>query len=237
MIPKIIHYCWFGHNQLPKSAEKCINSWKKYCPDYQIIEWNEDNFDVFENPYLKMCYEQKKYAFLTDYVRLIVVERMGGVYFDTDVEVIRNFDELLNDESFFGFENNENVATGLGFGAVANNILVQEMIKEYDILLSGDNGVIGCPILNTRALLKHGLVLNGKTQRIEHGKVYSVDYFNPLVSSTGELRKTSNTYSIHWYSALWLSKKRRIISKIARPFHRIFGDDCFKILKIWGHKH
>lgn len=117
MIPRKIHYCWFGRGEKPRLAQKCIASWKKYCPDYEIIEWNEDNFDVNRNAYTQMCYKEKKYAFLTDYLRLLIVEEHGGIYFDTDVEAVRSFDELLDNPAFFGFENDRFVNTGEGFGA------------------------------------------------------------------------------------------------------------------------
>ncbi len=100
MIPRKIHYCWFGRGEKPRLAQKCIASWKKYCPDYEIIEWNEDNFDVNRNAYTQMCYKEKKYAFLTDYLRLLIVEEHGGIYFDTDVEAVRSFDELLDNPAF-----------------------------------------------------------------------------------------------------------------------------------------
>ena len=100
MIPRKIHYCWFGRGEKPRLAQKCIASWKKYCPDYEIIEWNEDNFDVNRNAYTQMCYKEKKYAFLTDYLRLLIVEEQGGIYFDTDVEAVRSFDELLDNPAF-----------------------------------------------------------------------------------------------------------------------------------------
>ena len=104
MIPKTIHYCWFGRGEKPKLAQKCIASWRKFCPDYEIIEWNEDNFDVNLNAYTLMCYQEKRFAFLSDYVRLLVVRDHGGIYFDTDVEVVKNFDNLLEFEAFFGFQ-------------------------------------------------------------------------------------------------------------------------------------
>ena len=111
MIPKIIHYCWFGRGEKSKLAQKCIDSWKKYCPDYEIIEWNEDNFNIEMNGYTRMCYNQKKYAFLSDYVRLLVVEQYGGIYFDLDVELVKSLDDLLKHEAFFGFETDEYVAS------------------------------------------------------------------------------------------------------------------------------
>ena len=158
MIPKKIHYCWFGRNPKPKLAEKCIASWKKYCPDYEIIEWNEDNFDIDMNAYVKSAYEQKKYAFLTDYARLLIIYENGGVYFDTDVELIKPIDDLLENKSFFGFEDREHVNTGLGFGAEKENQIIKRMQKEYDGLLDKGDSFIGCPILNTNALVKAGLI-------------------------------------------------------------------------------
>lgn len=229
MIPKKIHYCWFGRGEKPKLAKKCIASWKKYCPDYEIIEWNEDNFDIDTNAYTRMCYDQKKYAFLTDYVRLIVVQKYGGIYFDTDVEVVRNFDDLLDCSAFFGFETEEYINTGLGFGAEKENEIVGQMIREYDHLLDGKNGMIGCPTLNTEALLKFGLIQSGEKQRIGKAVVYPTDFFNPMDSATGKLNKTENTYSIHWYSMSWLPKNMQIKSKITRVFHRFFGVNCFSV--------
>ena len=166
MIPKKIHYCWFGRNPKPKLAEKCISSWKKHCPDYEIVEWNEDNFDINKYSYAKYCLDNQKYAFLSDFARLIIVSEEGGIYFDTDVEIVRNFDDLLNNEAFYGFETNEYVATGLGFGAEKNHVTVNEMLKEYDCIQKEDGTfeLKSCPQLNTAALLKSGLQLNGNEQ-------------------------------------------------------------------------
>ena len=221
MIEKKIHYCWFGRGEKPKLAIKCIESWKHFCPDYELIEWNEDNIDVLMNPYTKMCYEQKKYAFLTDYLRLIIVEREGGIYFDTDVEVVKSFDDLLDCGAFFGFENNDYVNTGEGFGAEAHHSIIKKMINEYDELLDGKHGTVGCPILNTQALLDIGLERNGQMQIIDDIRIFPKDFFNPRSSSTGKMMKTKNTYSIHWYSASWMPWKKRIKAKIGRPIRRV----------------
>ena len=222
MIPKKNHYCWFGREVKPKLAQKCIESWKKYCPDYELIEWNEDNFDINLNPYTKMCYEQKKYAFLSDYIRLVIIYCHGGIYLDTDVEIIKPFDELLECEAFFGYENDQYVNTGEGFGAEAGNSVVKQMVKEYEPLLDGQHGVTGCPKLNTEALVKYGLVLDGSFQSLGGIHVYPADYFNPRNSVTGELVKTKNTYSVHWYSASWLPWHKRMRAAIGRPIRRIF---------------
>lgn len=231
MIPKIIHYCWFGGNPKPKLAEKCIASWKRFCPGWEIIEWNESNFDVDQNGYTRMCIEQKKYAFLSDYVRLKVVADCGGVYFDTDVELVKPIDELLENEAFFGFETPEYVASGLGFGSVAHGTAISTMLAEYDFLLDGTQGVRGCPLLNTSGLEKLGLVRDGSKQMVAGALILPADYLNPYESSTGRLRKTKNTCSIHWYNASWMDWKTKLRSMITRPLHRIFGENCFKWLK------
>ena len=228
MIPKKIHYCWFGRSEKPALAKKCIASWRKFMPDYEIVEWNEDNFDVNYNAYTEMCYEQKKFAFLTDYLRLLIVEEHGGIYFDTDVEALRSFDDFLQLPAFVGFENDTHIATGLGFGAEPHNPAIQQMLRAYDPLLDGAHGVLGCPKLNTEALQKLGLRLDGKAQTLPNVSVFPAEYFNPRNSVTGELTKTENTYSIHWYSASWLPWHKRLRSRISKPFHRIFGVNCFR---------
>ena len=230
MIPKKIHYCWFGRNDKPKLAEKCIASWKKYCPDYEIIEWNEDNFDVYQNEYTKFCYENRKWAFLSDYARLQIVYDNGGIYFDTDVEVIKIFDDLLEFEAFYGFENDNYIASGLGFGAEKEHPSLKLMIDEYLSFKKDKNGVmemIGCPTLNTYALKKFGTQINGKCQEVKNVKILSAEYLNPYDDATGRLNSTDNTYSIHWFAKSALDTKAKIRAKLTRPLHRIFGVDAF----------
>lgn len=234
MIPKKIHYCWFGRGEKPKLAQKCIASWKKFCPDYEIIEWNEDNYDLNENAYVRFCYENKRWAFLSDYVRLAVVCREGGVYFDTDVELVAPIDALLIHEAFYAFENNDHVATGLGFGAEANHVTIQKMVAEYAAFApkAGDPfQFTGCPALNTKALLDLGLILNGEYQTVAGAVILPQDYMNPYEDATGRLNRTDNTISIHWYTKSALPRSAIIRSKITRVFHRLFGVDCFAFLK------
>ena len=231
MIPKVIHYCWFGGKEKPSLAVKCVNSWKKYCHDYEIIEWNESNFDVYQNAYTSYLYENHKYAFLSDYVRLRVVYEQGGVYFDTDVELIKEIDELLKYEAFYGFENDQYVASGLGFGAEKGHITVKRMLDLYEGIKKNDDGsfpLTGCPILNTQALEELGLIRNGKMQVICNAVILPEEYLNPYDDPTGRLNKTDNTISIHWYAKSWMSKRKILRSFLTRPLHRIFGKEFFR---------
>ncbi len=225
MIPKKIHYCWFGPGSKPPKALQCIDSWQKYAPDYELVEWNEDAFDVLLNAYTAFCYDIGKFAFLSDYVRLWAVYQQGGIYFDTDVELLKSPDFLLQDGCFIGFESKNYVNTGAGFGAEPGHPAVKAMLDQYDTVLPGQ--LISCPQLNTQALLPLGLKLTNELQRLSDVTVYPSEYFNPLNDNTGKLDVTPNTVSIHWYSKSWLSKKDILKSKITRPFHRLFGEQCF----------
>ena len=234
MIPKKIHYCWFGRGEKPKLAQKCIASWRKYCPDYEIIEWNEDTFNLDYNGYTRYCYDNKKWAFLSDFVRLVVVAEHGGIYFDTDVELLRAPDELLKHSAYYGFENDSNISTGLGFGAEPNHPSVVAMKAEYEAMLpdaEGNYDMVVCPALNTKALVPFGLRLDGSTQRIADIEILSEEYLNPYDDPTGTLNVTANTVSVHWYSKSWMSRGTILRSKITKPFHRLFGNDCFSWIK------
>ena len=234
MIPKKIHYCWFGRGQKPAMAEKCIASWRKFCPDYEIIEWNEDNFDLNSNGYARYCYDNKKWAFLSDYVRLAVVRAQGGIYFDTDVELVKPLDGLLDFGAFFGFEVDTAVNTGQGFGAEAGHPTVAAMAEEYLRLLPDTEGaypLTPCPALNTAALLPFGLRLDGTRQSVAGAEILPVEYLNPYDEPTGRLHKTKNTISIHWYSKSWISPGLRLRSKLTKPFHRLLGKNCFDWMK------
>ena len=222
----MIHYCWFGHNQKPDSFSKYLASWKKYCPDYEIIEWNEENFDITINDYVKEAYAAKKWAFVTDYARLWIIYNHGGIYLDTDVEVIKSFDELLCNDAFFGFED-EFIATGLGFGAVKWNTVVELMMKDYAgkhfLLSDGKYDTTTCPVRNTNSI-KHLFPTNYdqmKSFKIQGAVLFPPEYFCPLNPGTGILQKTSNTYSIHHYTATWLSEDQQVVHQ-----WRLFKRKC-----------
>lgn len=216
MIPKIIHYCWCGPNEMPEDDKKRIEKWKEVCPDYKIIEWNEHNYDFHKNKYMDDAYKAKKWGFVPDYARYDIIYQYGGVYLDTDVELIKNLDELLKNDVFFGFETPEFVASGLGFGAIPQSELIGKMRDLYDevqfIKDDGSLNLISSPSYTTQVLKEVGFVMDGSMQKIEGCTIYPVDYLCPLNYISGELNITSNTYAIHWYAASWLSalaKKRR----------------------------
>ncbi len=209
MIPKKIHYCWFGGNSKPKLAKKCFRSWKKYCPDYEIIQWNEDNYDLSAAPlYVRQAYEAKKWAFVTDYVRLQVVYEQGGIYLDTDVELRKSLDPLLVNRAYYGFEDGTYVNTGVGFGSEPGHPLLREIMEQYlEIPFLREDGsydTLSCPQRNTAAFLRHGLRQDNTLQALEKGVlILPSDYLNPKDWKTGEIRITENTLSIHHFSASW----------------------------------
>ena len=234
MIPKIIHYCWFGGNPLPKSAIKCINSWRKFCPDYEIIEWNEKNFDVSVNKYVKEAYDAKKYAFVSDYARLYALYTHGGIYLDTDVEVLKSFDDLLENNGVFGFEEKNFVATS--FMAVSpKNDLIKEFLDTYsNRIFKNTDGKIDTTTnvdVLTKMLCSKGLIQNNVEQEFEGNIIFPKEYFSPYDYIKSINNSTKNTYCIHWYDVSWLPLSKRIIKTVAKPFHRIFGDNCFSWLK------
>lgn len=218
MIPKIIHYCWFGRGQLPPLALKCIQSWKKYCPDYEIKEWNEDNFDLDLFPYVREAYDNKKYAFVTDVVRLYALLKEGGVYMDTDVEVIKPIDQFLCHHAFSGFENQREVPTGImasekGGKWVAENLAYYN--DRHFILPNGQFDITPNVKTITRLLLQHGLVQNNTLQDFaDLVTMYPKDFFCPKNPDTGEIFLTNNTCTIHHFNGSWWPDGSRFRRKL-----------------------
>ena len=241
MIPKIIHYCWFGRNPLPESAVKCIDSWKKFFPDYEIKEWNEDNFDVNIIPYTREAYEAKKYAFVSDYARMWILYHHGGLYFDTDVEVIKSMDDIVARGPFMGIEVEATsgttplVAPGLGLGVNPGLGLYKEILEYYAPLhfLSEDGSFNQVTVVKhvTNVLVENGLKQTNELQEVAGVWIYPREYFNPLDDNTGKLVITENTRSIHWYTKTWLNKQNPIRTWIVRRIHRYFGNDSLGWLK------
>lgn len=217
-IPKVIHYCWFGGNDFPNSAKKCIESWVKFFPEYEIKEWNESNFDIKCCDYVKEAYAAKKWAFVSDYARFWILFHEGGLYFDTDVEVIKDMHEIVTNGAFMGCEAMHKCAPGLGIGASPGLGLYKELIDYYNNIHffreSGD--VLTVVDYTSNILLQHGWKGNGKIEEIENVYIYPPEYFCPLDYTTGKLNITDNTYSIHWYTASWQSKYSRLKTRIQR---------------------
>lgn len=243
MIPKIIHYCWFGRNPLPVSAVKCIDSWKKFLPDYEIKEWNEDNFDVYIIPYTAEAYRAKKYAFVSDYARFWVLYHYGGIYFDTDVEVIKPMDDIIERGAFMGIEVMRKdcyplVNPGLGLAAEANMEIYKRIIDYYGNLdfLKNDGTYNTTTIVRhtTAVLIDMGMQPSQQEQLVIGIRIYPRDYFNPLDDFTGKLKITANTRSIHWYSRTWSDSPSWRV-EIARLTHRLLGMK-FNSFKHWIEK-
>ena len=221
MIPKVIHYCWFGRNPLPPLAKKCIESWKKYLPDYEIKEWNEDNFDVNIITYTKEAYSAKKYAFVSDYARFWILHKYGGLYFDTDVELINPIDDILANGGYLGFEKNPSskarglVNPGIGFASEKGNVILKDLIDLYSSLHFLDESGNLCMNktvvhYTTDILQKYGLSNVLATQKICGFTIYPEDYFSPISLVTHRLHLTENTRSIHRFMGSWDTKNSSI---------------------------
>ena len=225
MIPKTIHYCWFGGNPKSKLIEKCIKSWKKYCPYYEIIEWNESNFDINCCDYVKEAYEAKKWAFVTDYVRIWALNTYGGVYLDTDVELKKSLDKFLSHRAFTGFEKEDLPFTAV-YGSEANHPLCATIISHYKdrhFLLPDGNFDLTTNTVSVTALLtqKYNIILNNETQSFPDGLVvYSNDYFCPKRFVDDRVYKTKNTHAIHWFNASWHTKEQADLRKRTIKYHK-----------------
>ena len=185
MIPKIIHYCWFGKQKKPAVVQKCITSWKQYCPDWKIKEWNESNFDITRMPYMQEAYENKKWAFVSDVARLLIVYQEGGVYLDADVELLGSIEVLLKNDAFFAFENERNINTGLGFGAVKNHPVIKKMVEFYEakhFVQKNRTVLIPCPAGNTAVIQSfyHKFIRNGELQILENTLILGINEYSDV---------------------------------------------------------
>lgn len=214
-IPKIIHYSWVGGAVKPASVLHCIESWKRYCPDYEIREWNETNYDFTQNAYMRQAYQAKKWGFVPDYARLDIIYECGGIYLDTDVEILRPLDSLLENNCFFGFENTGDdeffVNCGHGFGAIAHHEAIRKARDMYEHLSfvneDGSLNLLASPHYTTRFLQQLGLVQENRDQQLHDIQVYASDVLCPKNFRTGKLHCTARTVSIHHFDASWVDEK------------------------------
>ena len=237
MIPKVIHYCWFGHNPMPKEYQRYIESWRKFLPNYEIKEWNEDNYDVNCIPFSAEAYSVGKFAYVSDYARLKIIYENGGVYFDTDVEVIKPMDDILAKGPFMAYEKHLKsdasaalfVNVGLGFACEPHNPIIKEIMDYYEKAhyIMDDGSVKQIPIvyITTDVLKKHGLVVSSCPLELEGITIYPWEYFCPMEYLSNKIEITDNTRTIHHYSATWMSwtdklkmKKGFMLRKIKKLF-------------------
>ena len=235
MIPKVIHYCWFGKKELPLLAKKCIASWKKYMPDCEIIEWNEDNFDVNMIQYTREAYEKGKYAFVSDFARFYILYNYGGIYLDVDVELIKPLDNILSKKVVLGFESVGKVAPGLICASEPGVEFLKDMINIYKELYfinnDGSYNLTTVVEYTTNYLLLKGLKNKNIEQQIGEVTIYPIDYFCPIDMLTGRLVITSNTRSIHRFAGSWESRKNKLRGSVYRWINRFFGKRVADIIR------
>ena len=257
MIPKVIHYCWFGRSELSPLAKKCIASWRKFFPDYEIKEWNEDNFDVNAIPYTAQAYKHKKYAFVSDYARFKIIYERGGVYFDTDVEVIKSMDDIMNNGPYMGLEIDVKNATreklrssvnpGLGFASTSKHPFLKEMLYCYEMEKFSTKKLTTITEYTSELFLKKGFSpKEGVITDIAGFKIYPRTFFCPYSTKSHSIEITNDTRSIHHYATSWVSKRQlwvinhRYISLIIWALKRPIKDNIkgliriFKERSIWG---
>lgn len=243
MIPKIIHYCWFNDPpEYPEDVLKCMESWKRILPDYEIKWWNASNIDLSSCKYAQEAYQEKKYAFASDYVRLRALYDYGGIYLDADVEVLKSFNDLLHNKAFTCFEDEHRIAAFV-LGSEKENPLFKELIEDYKdrkFILEGgiyDHTPNSVPVANR--LIKHGLKTDGTYQVLDHITVYPMEYFCPFNPfRKGEDCFTENTYANHHFNAGWHNEYEKLIKKKKQEFAEKYGADKYGMhFKIWQMTH
>lgn len=228
LIPKKLHYMWLGKKPIPAPIQKCIDSWKVFCPDYEIIEWNEDNYDIGKNPYMKEAYEAKAYGFVPDYARLDILYREGGIYLDTDVELVRNFDPLLNQDCFCCLEKWQDISFGGCSGSIPGHPTIKRFLDAREDLRfinsDGTHNRNTCGFYDTQTALGLGYKVNGKTQNVAGMNVFAFDYFLPYDYMTGQLVQTENTFSIHWYNGGWMTEEmKKANEEVKRSYAELYN--------------
>lgn len=227
-VPKIIHYCWLG-GPFPEIVTKCFSSWREKLSDYKIICWNADNFDVNICQYTREAFEARKYAFVSDYIRLYALYNYGGIYLDTDVEVLKSFDDLLEEKAFAGFENNHTIASCL-FASEKSNPLIMELLDHYSdihfLLPDGSFDLTPNTVPITKILRKHGLLLDGSEQILRNIRLLPAEYFCPYSRASEELNVTSKSYAIHYFNGAWIPDEKKMIISKRKEVIKKYGKCC-----------
>lgn len=239
MVPKIIHYCWFGGKKLPDLEQKCVSKWKEILPDYQITIWNEENFDLNSCDYVRQAYEHKKYAFVSDYARIKALYEYGGIYLDTDVEVVKSFNPYLGQVAFLGFENRTCVGTAV-MACEKGMFFAKEMLDYYHktpfVDINGNQNLTTNVTLLNKILEDSGMERVNKEQFVKGIHIYEREYFFPKKIDESQFAITENTISIHRMSATWLTKRQKqrgsnkLWINVCRPTLRFLQNCCIKCL-------
>lgn len=222
-IPKVIHYFWLGGGEPPERDKRCIESWSRVCPDYEIVRWDESNYDISKNRYMAQAYEARKWGFVPDFGRLDVIHTYGGVYLDTDVELVRPLDDLLAYKGFMGISRNGFVNPGLGFAAEARNPVILHMLRAYDDLEfvheDGSLNLTASPHYASASLRELGFTLDGGLENIDGFAILPAEYCDPLDEGTGKVHRVENTHSIHWYFGSWLDPQVKMQKELRRSLN------------------
>ncbi|MDE7431924.1 MAG: hypothetical protein K2N34_08430 [Lachnospiraceae bacterium] len=210
IIPKKIHYMWLGGGEIPQKLRRCIESWRKYCPDYEIIRWDESNYDINKCTYMKQAYQYKRYGFVPDYARVDILYHHGGIYMDTDVELVRNLDCFLYQEAFTSVEKWQVINFGGCSGAVKGHKSLRPFVNAWEqrefIRADGTLDDLSSGCIDTRVVLDNGYILNGKNQTVMGMNIYAYDYFHPYDYMSGKTDMTDDTYAIHHFNGGWLDE-------------------------------
>ena len=235
MIPKIVHYCWFGNNPKSKLIKKCIASWKKHLPDWEIIDWNESNYDVYKNDYISAAYKEQKWAFVVDFARFDILNQHGGVFLDADVELLKPIpDKFLEHEAFTGFETGRTVAPGLIFAAIAGHPMLAKIIEAYGEKKYGEkiNGKTETIVdIVTDILDKSGLIKNNSIQNVNGIVIYPQEYFCCFNHETQNFEIVEETISIHHYVASWSTWYRKAYFRGIKIAAKVLGKERYLRLK------
>lgn len=212
-IPKKIHYCWFGKKEIPDKLKEYIKTWKLFCPDYEIVRWDESNYDITKNQYMYEAYCVGKFGFVPDYARLDIIYNYGGIYLDTDIQVCKTLDDLLCDDSFFSVDFEGGVNPGSGFGAVQYNFIIEDMIKVYErehfVNKDGSLNLKPCQHYQNPIIKKYGFEITQRYQKIQGNVLYPCEVLSPIATYSRTERITEKTHSIHRAELSWISEAER----------------------------
>lgn len=224
LIPKIIHYCWFSGKKMPYELEKCIDSWKEMCPDYEIIRWDENNYDITKNDYMLGACKKEKWGFIPDYARLEILYENGGFYFDTDVKIIKNLEGLRYQRAFCGRERVGHVNFGGGSGCEKHNLIVKELMEyRKNVKFIKEDGKLNTEasgFFETTPLMKKGLILEDINQKLDGINIYSSNYFSPYNYINGENIQNDNTFSIHYFKGSWIEGGNKLREETRKDYNR-----------------